>query len=437
MPPPLHRMSATEVLNLLKDEKINVVTYARDLLDRINKRDSIVKAWTYLDSGFVLNQAKALDQIPRGKRGPLHGLAVGVKDVVNTKDMPTQMGSPLYKGHQSYYDASIVGILRAAGALIFGKTTTTEFCAANSGPNTTNPHDPERTPGGSSCGSAAAVADFHVPIAVGAQTGGSIIRPASFTGVFALKPTYNAISPEGTKVCSSTFDTLGFLTRSIADLQLLADVFALEDDEPVQEIPLEKATVAIVKTPNWESAGPGTIAAMERAEELLKNSGVEVHVVSFPAPLNDRDRLKHISKVIVCSEARRSFLREYRVNKGVLGPDIRSLVENKANFTNQDMSTALDTLASMRPIIDKMAREYSVILAPSAADEAPVGLEDMGSPAFNTFWTGFHVPVLNVPAFTGAHGMPISVSLVAGRFRDQHLLRIGQVLSDALMAESD
>ncbi|OAL44293.1 amidase signature enzyme [Pyrenochaeta sp. DS3sAY3a] len=417
---PLHRLSATEALKLLKDDRVSVVTYARDILGRISDRDGTVKAWQYLDEQIVLSQAKALDQIPKEKR-----------------DMPTQMGSPMYKGYRSNYDASVVGILRQAGALIFGKTTTTEFCVANSGPETTNPHDPRRTPGGSFCGSAAAVADFHVPIALGAQTGGSIIRPASFTGVFALKPTYNAVSLEGTEVFSFTFDTLGFLTRSVADLQLLADVFALEDDEAVKDAPLEKITVAIIKTPNWDSAGPGTIAVIEKAEQLLKSSGVAVHDVSFPAPLNDCERVKRVCKAIVCAEARRAFLREYRLNKDELGPQVQSLVENKENLTNHDLSEALDDLANMRPIIDKLASEYSVILIPSAVDEAPIGLDDMGSPAFNTFWTGFHVPVLNIPAFTGDHGMPIGISLVAGRFRDQHLLRVGQVLSSVPMTESD
>ena len=383
--------------------------------------------------------------------------------------MPTQMGSPIYKGHQSRFDSSAVGILRAAGALIFGssrhkffrfksnitgKTTTTEFCVTNSGPNTTNPHDPNRTPGGSSCGSAAAVADFHVPLALGAQTGGSIIRPASFTGVFALKPTYNAVSPEGTKVFSFTFDTLGFLTRSVDDLQLLADVFALKDDEPVQDIPLEEASVALIKTPMWGRAGPGTIAAMEKAERILRDNGVKVEEVSFPVPLNDGDGLKSLHKVIISADAQIAFLREYRVDKADLDPEIQGLVENSANFTNRETLQALDTLASMRSIVDDLAANYSAILTPSVVDEAPLGLGDMGSPDFNTLWTasalsfnlrfvshnlvqGFHTPVLNVPAFTGAHGMPISVSLVAGRYRDQHLLRIGKVLSDALMAKSD
>lgn len=321
-------------------------------------------------------------------------------------DMPTQMGSPIYKGHQSHLDSSAVGILRAAGALIFGssshqlfrvrvksnsnmagKTTTTEFCVTNSGPNTTNPHDPNRTPGGSSCGSAAAVADLHVPVALGAQTGGSIIRPASYTGVFALKPTYNAVSPEGTKVFSPTFDTLGFLTRSVNDLQLLADVFALNDDEPVQDIPLGEASVALIKTPMWGREGPGTIAAMDKAERILRDNGVKVQDVSFPAPLDDVDGLKRLHKVIISADAQRAFLREYRVDKAHLHPEIQRLVENSANFTHRETLQALDTLASMRPIVDDLAANYSAILTPSVVDEAPLGLGDMGSAVFNTLWT--------------------------------------------------
>jgi Asp-tRNA(Asn)/Glu-tRNA(Gln) amidotransferase A subunit family amidase len=278
-----------------------------------------------------------------------------------------------------------------------GKTTTTEFCVANSGPNTTNPHDPNRTPGGSSCGSAAAVADFQVPLALGAQTGGSIIRPASFTGVFALKPTYNAVSPEGTKVFSFAFDTLGFLTRSVDDLQLLADVFALTDDEPVQNIPLEEASVALIKTPMWDCAGPGTIAAMEKAERILRDNGVKVEEVSFPAPLNNSDRLKRLQKVIISSDAKIAFLREYRVDKHGLHPDIQGLVENSANFTHRETLQALDMLASMRTIVDDLAANYSAILTPSVIDEAPLGLENMGSPTFNTLWTA-STPSFSLPS---------------------------------------
>ncbi|KAI9376740.1 amidase signature domain-containing protein [Aspergillus egyptiacus] len=428
-------LDATRVLDLFKNNTLTVEQYARSLLDRINERDSIVQAWAYLDPEFVLEQARALDQIPENERGPLHGLAIGIKDIANTRDMPTQFGSPIYTGHQSCFDSSAVAILRDAGALIFGKTTTTEFTVANSGPNTTNPHDPNRTPGGSSCGSAAAVADFQVTISLGAQTGGSVIRPASYTGVFTMKPTYNAISLEGQKAFAPTFDTIGFFARNIDDLQLLADMFAIkDDDESPKDIPPQSISVALIKTPMWTQAGPSTVAAIGKAAAILQNCGAQVEEVSFPRELSDAQALARIQTVITSAEAQRSFLREYRVDKAHLAPEICAMVENTANYTSE-VTEALDTYAKMRAIINGLAKNYSVILTPSAVDEAPLGLGDMGSATFNTPWTGFHMPVINIPAFIGAHGMPVGVSLVAPRFRDQHLLRISKILGEALMAE--
>ncbi|KAL5333328.1 amidase signature domain-containing protein [Aspergillus crustosus] len=406
-------LSATEVLGLFEKNALTVEHYARSLLGRINERDGIVKAWAYLDPELVLEQARALDQIPYNKRGPLHGLAIGIKEIAHTKDMPTQFGSAIYTGHQSCYDSSAVAILRDAGALIFGKTTTAEMTVANPSPNTTNPHDSTRTPGDSSCGSAAAVADFQVPLSLGAQTGGSVIRPASYTGVFAMKPTYNAISLEGQKPLAPTFDTLGFFARSIDDLQLLADVFAIRDDEAPEDIPIQSVSVALMKTPMWTQAGSGTITAIEKAVTSLQNCGARVDEVPFPPELSDAQALGRIQKVIMSSESQRLFLREYRLDKAHLAPKICAVVENTANYTNKEATEALDTYAGMRVIINELAKNYSVILTPSA---------------------GFHMPAINIPAFIGAHGMPIGVSLVAPRFRDQHLLRISKILGEALIA---
>ncbi|TPX16996.1 uncharacterized protein E0L32_012355 [Thyridium curvatum] len=394
MSPP-YKLTATQVLELLHNNTLTVEVYARSLLDRICERDSTVKAWAYLDPDYVLSQARALDQVPTDRRGPLHGIAIGVKDIMNTKDMPTQFGSPIYKGHRSDVDSSAVAILRAAGALIFGKltlpiagkTTTTEFAVTNSGPETTNPHDPNRTPGGSSCGSAAAVADLQVTLSLGAQTGGSIIRPASFTGVYAMKPTYDVISTEGQKAFAPTFDTFGFFARSVEDLQLLADVFGVQDDSTPSDIPLEELSVALMKTPMWDSAGPGTRSAMETTNSILTSEGFKVEDVSFPPEATDLATLKNVQKVITLSEARTMFLREYRVGKEKLAPQIRGIVENTSNVTNKQRTEACDTYASMRRAINDVAKDYSIIIAPSAVDEAPLGLDDMGSATFNTMWT--------------------------------------------------
>ncbi|CAH0043789.1 unnamed protein product [Clonostachys solani] len=449
--PPLPFLTSTQALSLLKEKTITVETYAKRLLERIEERDGIVKAWTYLGEllflsaatdldvvqypVFVLTQARALDKIPEEERGPLHGLAVGVKDVINTKDMPTEYGSPVYKGHRPGSDSSAVAILRAAGALIFGKTTTTEFAVLNSGPNTTNPWDPNRTPGGSSCGSAAAVADFQVPLSLGAQTGGSLIRPAAYTGVFAMKPTHDAISTEGQKVLAPTLDTFGFFARSIEDLRLIANIFGLKDDESPRDMPLKEISVAIMKTPMWSEAGPGTVAAMEKAAAILREGGVEVTEVPFPDEISDADALKDIQKKIIRGEGQAAFLREYRVDKANLSPQVCRLVENHSNYTRKELAEASDTYSQMRRSMNKLAENYSVILTPSAVDEAPLGLDDMGAATFNTLWTGFHMPVINIPAFVGASEMPIGVSLVAPRFRDQHLLQVSKAIGDRLMAE--
>jgi Asp-tRNA(Asn)/Glu-tRNA(Gln) amidotransferase A subunit family amidase len=296
------------------------------------------------------------------------------------------------------------------------------------------------------------VADFQVPLSLGTQTGGSVIRPASFTGIFAMKPTYNAISPEGQKTCTMTIDSFGFFARSIEDLQLVADVFALNDDGPLKDISLKEARVAFIKTPVWPRAGPGTIAAMEKAARILESHGVKVEQVSFPSEFSDVDALKRMHSVVANSDAQEAFLREYRMDKTKLAPEIRSLVENSSNYTRQERVQAMDRYASMRPIFDKIAANYSAIITPSVVDEAPLGLNHFGSAAFNWFWTvsalllifqlfltnliqGIHMPVINIPAFTGAHGMPIGISVVAGRFFDHHLLRIGKVLSEPLLAK--
>ena len=203
---------------------------ARACLVRIAAREADVRAWSYVDPDAVIRQARELDKLP--SRGPLHGIPIGVKDIYNTADMPTQHNSPIYTGHRPNADAATVGTLRAAGALILGKTDTMEFASTGRLAATRNPHNLARTPGGSSSGSAAAVGDFHVPLALGTQTGGSLIRPASFCGVYAMKPTWNAVSAEGVKLISTTLDTVGWYGRSVADLALLADTFALQDDEP-------------------------------------------------------------------------------------------------------------------------------------------------------------------------------------------------------------
>lgn len=431
----LHSLTASDIVDLIKRNEVTVEQYALSLLARIKERDDTVHAWAYLNPGLVIAEARRLDRVPVFQRGPLHGVAIGIKDVINTQDMPTEYGSPLYKGNETSMDSSAVGVLRKAGALIFGKTVTSEFTAANDRTNTTNPQDPERTPGGSSCGSAAAVADYQVPLSIGTQTAGSVIRPASFVGVFAMKPTYSTISNDGQLTYSVTVDTIGFFARSVRDLRLLADVFALKDDEAPEEKPLAEIRVAIVKSPLWHLAGPGTKAAMKKAANILKLQSVIVEDVSFPLNYNDGAKLKHWFRLIVDGEAQSAFLKEYRMDKEIIAQDIPRLVENRMKYTKKERLEAIDSFARMRPMMDAIAAKYDAILTPSVPDIAPVGLDWMGDPSFNLLWTCLHMPVINIPAFTGEHALPISISLVAGRFHDQHLLKLSEALSKPLIAE--
>lgn len=421
------RLTATDFIS----SGLTVEQYAVSLLDRIKSRDETVQAWAYLDPEYVLAQARELDKIPMNKRGPLHGVPIGVKDTMYTKDMPTQHNSPIYENDAPIVDAGPVTILRNAGALIFGKTTTTEFAAVFTGPKTRNPHDSNRTPGGSSSGSGAAVGDFQVPIALGTQTIGSVIRPGSYNGVFSFKATWDSISREGVKISSLILDTVGFFARSVDDLQLLADVFRLSDDEEPSAFELKGARFAVCKTHVWSQAGQGTINALDLAVKLLREHGAEVEELVLPKEFS---QITQWQRNILEGDGRVSFLPEYNLAKDKLDPLLVSFIESIAKPSKRDYSASFDGVASLRPKIDEIAGRYAAILTPSVLDEAPEGISTTGNPAFCGMWTALHVPVVNIPGFSGSHGMPIGVSLIAPRYRDRHLLNVSQVVGKAFEA---
>ncbi|KAI0853484.1 amidase signature enzyme [Daldinia vernicosa] len=430
-----YQLTATQALAKFKDGSLTVEEYARSLLERIEKRDDAVKAWEYINPEYVIQQAKMLDHLPRERWGPLHGVAVAVKDIIYTRHMPTQHNSPIYAGDKPNVDAAVVSTLRTARALLLGKTTTTEFASTATGPKTRNPHDVTRTPGGSSSGSAAAVADFQAPIALGSQTGGSTIRPGSFNGIFAFKPTWNAVSREGVKIYSVNLDTVGFFARCVQDLQLLADVFALEDDDtPAQQddFSIEGSKFALAKTTVWPQAGPGTIAALEAGAKLLRDRGAEVEEIELPAEF---DRVPEWHGIILDADARTTFLPEYRFAKEKLTSLLVDHVENKSQTSRAAQLEAFDGVAALRPRFDAIAGKYAAVLTPSVVDEAPVGTEFTGDPAFNKMWTALHVPVVNIPGFKGENGMPIGLSLVAPRYHDRHLLAVSKAVGEIFQAE--
>jgi Asp-tRNA(Asn)/Glu-tRNA(Gln) amidotransferase A subunit family amidase len=404
-------LTAREALRAMRTGALSVERLACACLDRIAAREPAVRAWAFLDPDLVIARARALDAAP--DKGPLHGLPIGVKDVIHTRDMPTRHNSPLFADAGFAPDAACVTLLRSAGALIFGKTETVEFAAIGSPAETRNPHDPARTPGGSSSGSAAAVADGHVPIALGTQTGGSIVRPASFCGVWAMKPTWGLVSNEGCKRFAPSLDTVGWFARSRDDLALMLDVLdSARPAPPSLERPLR---IGLCRTPMWADADAATHAVFGAAVETLAKAGARVSDIGgddLLAPLPALQRL------IMRAEGRVSFQPE----RAGLGGAMSAMAEGVGVCSPGDLAEAGDAAAVARGAFDRLAAPFDAILTPSAVGEAPPGLATTGDLLFNGLWTLLHVPCVNVPGWRGPNGMPVGLTLVGARHSDRRVL---------------
>jgi len=401
-------------------------------LERWRARDAVVRAWTFLDPELALAQADAADAAPAEARGPLHGVPVGIKDILYTRDMPTSFNSPHFQNHFPKIDAASVAVLRQAGAIILGKNDTVEFAVNGRRAATTNPHDAARTPGGSSSGSAAAVADGQVLLSLGTQTGGSVIRPASYCGVWGFKPTWNAVSHEGFKVCAASFDTLGWYGRTAGDLELLAEVFGIRDDAVPAFASLDGMRFGLCRSPVWHQAEESAREALSTTAEMLRNAGAEVVEVDLPATF---DGLTNAHKVIMQSEMRSAFLPEHRLIGKDLYPELVGILANEARQTRADLLAAQDLAASCRAEFDAIAAEYDAILTPSTAGVAPLGPENTGAATFNRIWTLLHTPCVNVPGLTGPEGLPIGVTLTGPRFRDRQILAASALLGREVTAK--
>ena len=383
-------------------------------LERIAERDETVRAWAYVDRAKVLEQARALDKSPRRSR--LHGVPFGIKDIIDTADLPTEYNSPIYRGHQPKADAACVTLLKRAGCLILGKTVTTEF--ANNHPSQTrNPHKSAHTPGGSSSGSAAAVADFMVPAALGTQTGGSVIRPAAYCGAFAIKPSFGAINRAGAKFLSEALDTIGIMTRSADDLGLCMQVLtgrALASD------PSRAPKIGLCRTPRWSVASPEMQKHVEAIAALLGKAGAKIQDFELPA---GSDQLFDRHKVVMAYETARALGWEYFNHGDKLSGNLKARLDEGWQVTRADYDAMREHARRMRRELAQSLREVDFLLTPSAASEAPASLESTGDPVFNRAWTLFGVPCVTVPCGKGAHGLPLAVQLVGAMDRDMELLR--------------
>jgi amidase len=351
--------------------------------------------------------------VPR--RGPLHGVPFGLKDIIDTAGLPTEYNSPIYRGHRPRADAACVALLELAGCLILGKTVTTEF--ANNHPSQTrNPHDPAHTPGGSSSGSAAAVADFMVPLALGTQTGGSVIRPAAYCGAFAVKPSFGAINRAGVKAVAESLDTIGIFSRDAEDLALALEVLT---GIPASASLGGKPRIGLCRTPRWQLADAATQANLEDAARRLAKAGASVRDFDLPP---GSDQLFDRHRVIMGYETARALAWEYVNFPEQISKTLKPRLDEGWKVTRADYDAMRETARQCRRALAERMREFDCLLTPSAPSEAPRSLESTGDPVFNRAWTLLGVPCVTVPHGKGVHGLPLGVQLVGSFGGDSALL---------------
>jgi Asp-tRNA(Asn)/Glu-tRNA(Gln) amidotransferase A subunit family amidase len=434
-------LTLTDAAAGIREGRITSAELVGDCLKRIDEVDARIEAWTFLDREHVLRQAEAADEHRRHGRatGPLHGVPVGIKDLFDTGDMPTEFGSPLWAGRTPRRDAAAVARLRAAGAVILGKTVTTEYAYFNPG-KTRNPHDPERTPGGSSSGSAAAVAAAMVPGAIGSQTNGSVIRPAAFCGVVGFKPTHGLIPRTGALLLSRTLDHVGVFARTVQDAALLAEVMVGFDEEdpdtrPVARPPLAATAasdppltprLAFVCGPVWQQAEPVTQEAFAELVETLGDAAGSVEIGS------SFDRVIDMHRTVMEVEMAYNFHRDYEEGRDKLSPVLRQLIERGRVAPAIDYMRAAGAIAPLNKVLDAVFDEYDAILTPAAPGPAPLGLASTGNPAFCSTWTYLGTPAISLPLLQSEEGLPIGVQLVARRGNDAKLLRTAAWLAKTL-----
>lgn len=415
-------LSVRELVAAVSRRELAVESVVRDYVDRIDAQEPAVRAWQHFDAGLALSQARELD---RGSiSGPMQGVPIGVKDIMETADMPTTYGSPIYSGHRPQVDAACVAACRQSGAVIMGKTVTTEFATFHPGP-TRNPRSPSvspRTPGGSSSGSAAAVAAGMVPLAFGTQTAGSIIRPAAYCGVVGYKPTHGTLSMAGVKQLSPSLDTLGVLARSVEDAAFFVGILARTEFPLVSQDALR---VGICQTPHWECASIDSRQALSDAARLLGRSGARLVDTAWPTDWEDLARV-HID--IMGHEALASFAPERQHHSALFSVEFSDFLSAARLVDSGRVVGAYELAERARCALALVFRTVDVLLAPSTEGEAPVGVHSTGNPIFNRMWTLLGVPCVHVPTGVGGQGMPIGVTVIGPRWGDAQALAAAELL---------
>jgi Asp-tRNA(Asn)/Glu-tRNA(Gln) amidotransferase A subunit family amidase len=416
-----HELTATEASAKIDAGTLTAEALVESCIERIEAREHSVRAWKYIDVQAARTQAKALDRGPR--QGILHGIPFGVKDIIDTATMPTGHGSPIYEGHRPTIDAPCVALSLQSGGVMMGKTVSTEFASRHPGA-TRNPHNPDYSPGGSSSGSGAAVADKMVPMAFGTQTGGSVIRPAAFCGCVGYKPTYGLFSAAGVKENTRSFDTLGLYGRSIEDVALFRSGVLAINHEPLRDASISDLRVAFCRTMFWDRASTATQNVLETTAETLGKAGATISELTLEGPFEGYEEL---GRTVTGFEFPRALTFERTHHYELLSDDLKEKrFAQGLKVTFDEYEGALSQLASCRRWLADAFNEFDVILTPSAPDEAPKGLKYTGDPCFNIFATWTYTPSVTLPTNTGPNGLPIGVQLMGPHRQDIRLLEIAK-----------
>src|SRR5262245_32498082 len=423
-----HRLSATTLVRLVEAGELTAEAVVASCLERIAEREPMVRAWSHLATEAALQQARERDRT--GRKSLLNGVPFGLKDIFDATNMPATYGSPIYTGWWPPSDASAAALPRAAGGILLGKTVTTEFANAHPGP-TTNPHDPDFSPGGSSSGSAAAVADFMVPLAIGTQTGGSVIRPAAYCGVVGFKPSFGLFPPAGMRINTEALDTVGIMARSVGDIALFrAAMMAIAYTPPT--MPDAAPRLGLGRAPHWDDAAPEGRAALEAAADRLAAAGAAISETRLPAECENGDERQ---RVIGSFEGLRNHMPELYRHEALLSAPLRGeKIALGRELTLTAFRNACRDAEKARAAAREWASGFDAILTLPAAGQAPRSLANTGSAAFNALWTQLYMPCLTLPAGLSPDGLPVGVQLVARRHADERLLEVGLWVESRLAA---
>jgi Asp-tRNA(Asn)/Glu-tRNA(Gln) amidotransferase A subunit family amidase len=424
-------LNATELLKLLESKTITPNDIVTACLQRIRDIDPLVNAWETLDEEAIIAQLTKIESYAQ-KDYPLYGIPIGVKDIYNTFDMPTQMGSPLWSGFTPGNDARIIHYLRRAGAIMLGKTVTAEF-AVHYQDKTRNPHDLSRSPGTSSSGSAVAVATGMVPIALGSQTAGSISRPASYCGIYGFKPTFGVLPRIGVLKTTDSLDTLGFFSRSVEDLSLLFEASRVHGEnyefvhrhiDNYRSAPDKIFRVGIVKHPKWDEASPYAKEQFAQWCESVRDPRLQLEEVILP-PFCDSIHATH--QCIYDKSLAYYFKDEYAKHE-LMSPIFYDIIQDGLRISKEQYQEALEKQSRETREFDTWMDSYDILITLATADEAPIGLTTPDIPDANLIWTYLGLPIATLPVLKGENGLPIGVSAVASKYNDKLLLEFLEYL---------